>query len=263
MSRSSIYKRLDNASALVADIRDIKTNLLRMVLESSVGLPFDSDARPVRYKNYGALIPMKGLSYEINSLGDMLLSIGEGYSVIGGYLTENQMKENARIIYTFLTQQLGLTSPGAVAAVANMMQESGLNPGAYNKGEKSGTYRGSSANGGGYGAGIIQWSLDWKWKIEEYAGRKVEECTLNEQLNFLAMDFSGDMFLRGAKTRFSRFRSAEAMYNDPVILASAWLAAIEMPGLWQIFKNTGSCNGKGQEGNRQKNVSKVLSWLQR
>jgi len=45
------------------------------------------------------------------------------------------------------------------------MAESRCDPKAYNKAEKSGRFKGSSANGGGYGAGLAQWSNTWKQSI--------------------------------------------------------------------------------------------------
>ena len=53
-----------------------------------------------------------------------------------------------------LMQQMGLKDFQAAGFPGCFMAESRCNPAAYNKAEKSGQFKGSSANGSGYGAGL-------------------------------------------------------------------------------------------------------------
>ncbi len=64
------------------------------------------------------------------------------------------------------------------------MEESGCDPGAYNAAEKSGRFKGSSANGAGYGAGLAQWSNAWKRQIQRQFNnsRPIENWTLDQQI---------------------------------------------------------------------------------
>lgn len=64
------------------------------------------------------------------------------------------------------------------------MEESGCDPGAYNAAEKSGRFKGSSANGSGYGAGLAQWSNAWKRQIQRqfHNFRPIENWSLDQQI---------------------------------------------------------------------------------
>ena len=64
------------------------------------------------------------------------------------------------------------------------MEESGCDPGAYNAAEKSGRFKGSSANGAGYGAGLAQWSNAWKRQIQRqfHNSRPIENWSLDQQI---------------------------------------------------------------------------------
>lgn len=248
-------EKVDNI--LFYELGKVKVNLLKETLES-LGIDFSYTHNPIQYINYAKNVPIELQSLsDIGDLAGLIGAEGTGFSKPGGYLTTEQQAANAKIIFTYLVGKLGLTNAGAVGAIANMMQESGLNPGAYNKGEATGTYRGSSANGGGYGAGIIQWSLDWKWEEERRIGMKIEQAPLGLQLALVANALLGGKMA----SRYEKFKQAENVYKDPQHLASAWLAAIEMPGLWSRFSRTGTCGGAGQEGARIANCSKVINML--
>ena len=75
----------------------------------------------------------------------------------------------------------------AVGFAANFMQESGCEPWKYMKAEKAGTFKGSAANGAGYGAGLAQWSNGWKKKLQNYFNRQtpIETWTMDEQLDII------------------------------------------------------------------------------
>lgn len=235
----------------------IKTDLLKECLESTSWYLGETH-NEIEYINYAQNIPIQ--LQNIDAFGDLsglIGSTGEGFSRPGGYLSASEQATNAKIIYGFLISTLNLTPAGAVGAIANMMQESGLNPGAYNKLEQANAYKGSSANGSGYGAGLIQWSLTWKADVERKINMKIEQAPLNVQLALLAQDLMQGIL----SNRYRYFKYAETIYHDPQHLASAWLGAIEMPSLWKIFIKNGNCGGKGQETARIINCGKVINLL--
>jgi hypothetical protein len=59
----------------------------------------------------------------------------------------------------------------AVGFAGCWLAESGCDPHNYNRQEKAGTFKKSSANGAGYGAGMGQWSNAWKTKIQNFFKR--------------------------------------------------------------------------------------------
>ncbi len=235
----------------------IKTDLLKECLESTSWYLGETH-NDIQYINYAKNIPIQLQNTgTFGDLSGLIGSTGEGFSILGGYLSVAQQSTNAKIIYGFLINTMHLTAAGAVGAIANILQESGLNPGAYNKAEQSNTYKGSSANGSGYGAGIIQWSNAWKTSVERQINMKIEQAPLNVQLALLAQDLMQGIL----NSRYKYFKYAETLYQDPQHLTSAWLASVEMPSLWKIFVRTGTCDGKGQEINRIINVGKVINLL--
>lgn len=72
------------------------------------------------------------------------------------------------------------------------MEESGCDPGAYNAAEKSGRFKGSSANGSGYGAGLAQWSNAWKRQIQRqfHNFRPIENWSLDQQIDIVTQGCS-------------------------------------------------------------------------
>lgn len=72
----------------------------------------------------------------------------------------------------------GLTAEQASGFVGNFLTESNLNTSAINQAEKKKGYR-------GYGRGIAQWSNERVKKFEEFSGKKIEDASLNEQLDFV------------------------------------------------------------------------------
>ena len=69
----------------------------------------------------------------------------------------------------------------------NFAAESGCVPSAVNGKEKSGTFKGSSANGAGYGAGLAQWSNGWKTKIQNRFNNHnpIETWSMDQQLQIV------------------------------------------------------------------------------
>ena len=86
-----------------------------------------------------------------------------------------------------LMQQMGLKDFQAAGFPGCFMAESRCNPAAYNKAEKSGSFKGSSANGSGYGAGLAQWSNAWKYSIQKMFNRysPIESWTLDQQIQIV------------------------------------------------------------------------------
>lgn len=86
-----------------------------------------------------------------------------------------------------LMQQWGLKDFQAAGFPGCFMAESRCNPQAYNKAEKAGRFKGSSANGAGYGAGLAQWSNTWKRDIQRMFNRysPIESWTLDQQIQIV------------------------------------------------------------------------------
>ena len=86
-----------------------------------------------------------------------------------------------------LIQEWGLKDFQAAGFPGCFMAESRCDPKAYNKAEKSGRFKGSSANGSGYGAGLAQWSNTWKRSIQQQFNRytPIESWTLDQQIQIV------------------------------------------------------------------------------
>ena len=86
-----------------------------------------------------------------------------------------------------IMQAWGLKDYQAVGFAGCWMCESCCNPGAYNKAEKNGSFKGSSANGAGYGAGLAQWSNAWKKQIQKQFNRytPIETWTMYQQIDIV------------------------------------------------------------------------------
>ena len=94
---------------------------------------------------------------------------------------------NAVYITKKIMAGFGLKDFQAVGFAANFMNESHCNPGSVNKQEKAGNFKGSSANGAGYGAGLAQWSNTWKNKIQKHFNKytPIETWTMDEQIDIV------------------------------------------------------------------------------
>ena len=95
--------------------------------------------------------------------------------------------KNGVYITQKIMQAFGLKDYQAVGFAGCWMCESNCNPGAYNKAEKNGTFKGSSANGAGYGAGLAQWSNNWKSRIQKQFNRytSIETWTMDQQIEIV------------------------------------------------------------------------------
>lgn len=126
---------------------------------------------------------------------------------------------NQYIVMPWLRDNLSLDDYMCAAITGCMIAESGINPQAYNKGEKNGTLKSSGACNKGtaygtktcpwsYGAGIVQWTYtDRKEKaligglgmtresaISLIKTKGIESLSLEDQLKMVAYEISKGMF---------------------------------------------------------------------
>lgn len=96
-------------------------------------------------------------------------------------------KKRGCYILKQLCEAWGCQPVNAVGSVGCFYCESQCDPAQYNKAEKAGTFKGSAANGTGYGAGIAQWSLSWKADIQRMFRRytPIESWTLDQQIEIV------------------------------------------------------------------------------
>ena len=95
--------------------------------------------------------------------------------------------KNGVYITKKLMSALNLKDYQAVGFPGCWMCESTCDPASYNKAEKNGSFKGSSANGSGYGAGLAQWSNGWKNTIQKHFNRytPIETWSMDQQLEIV------------------------------------------------------------------------------
>lgn len=141
-----------------------------------------------------------------------IFDTGYDQNIFGGtpMISSGQTKSNALVVISTLVKELGLTKEQAAGVAGVMTAESQINPAIFNKDEKNGTYKSSSANNEGkpygdehcpwsYGAGICQWTfcnrkenaimgglgVDRNEAIKIIKGGGIESLTLEQQLKML------------------------------------------------------------------------------
>ena len=155
--------------------------------------------------------------------------------------------KNAVYITKKLMAAFTLKDFQAVGFAANFMNESRCNPGAVNKQEQAGTFAGSSANGAGYGAGLAQWSNDWKRKIQKHFNKytPIESWSMDEQIDIVikccASSFinlirnasnaveSTDIVLRGYENGSGGYGTS--LRSKKSMEAYTWAAKTYVPGV--------------------------------
>ena len=125
--------------------------------------------------------------------------------------------ENGKRVISTLMSRLNLSKEQAAGIAGVMMSESGINPASYNKAEKSGKLKGSSANGAGYGAGTLQWSNSRKraaLKLIGKEGSNIEDLSLEDQVEMLARELEGPYksTLAGIRSSKNASEAAATMY---------------------------------------------------
>lgn len=125
--------------------------------------------------------------------------------------------ENGKRVINALMSRLNLSKEQAAGIAGVMMSESGINPASYNKAEKSGKLKGSSANGAGYGAGMLQWSNNRKRAALRLIGKEgsnIEDLSLEDQIEMLARELEGPYksTLAGIRSSKNASEAAATMY---------------------------------------------------
>lgn len=125
--------------------------------------------------------------------------------------------ENGKRVISALMSRLNLSKEQAAGIAGVMMSESGINPASYNKAEKSGKLKGSSANGAGYGAGMLQWSNSRKRAALRLIGKEgsnIEDLSLEDQIEMLARELEGPYksTLAGIRSSRNASEAAATMY---------------------------------------------------
>lgn len=124
---------------------------------------------------------------------------------------------NGKYVINALMSRLKLSKEQAAGIAGVMMSESAINPAAYNKSEKSGKLKASSANGPGYGAGIIQWSNARKRAALRLIGKEganIEDLSMDDQIEMLARELEGPYkaTLSGIRSSKTASEAAATMY---------------------------------------------------
>lgn len=132
-------------------------------------------------------------------------------------LTNQEMISNGKKIIDSLMSRLNLTKEQASGIVGVISAESGCNPNAWNKAEKSGKLPSSSANGSGYGAGMLQWSNERKKAALKLIGKQdslIESLSLDDQINMLIKELEGPYksTLSGIRKSKTASEAAATMY---------------------------------------------------
>lgn len=107
--------------------------------------------------------------------------------------TSKEALENGQMVVDSLMSRLNMTKEQATGVAGVIMAESGLNPASYNKAEKAGKLKSSKANGPGYGAGMLQWSMDRKKEALKLIGKNkpIEELSIGDQIDMLIGELQG------------------------------------------------------------------------
>lgn len=167
-----MHYNIETIDNCIEMLKYMQLDLLKEVLESE-GDDYGLNVNDVEYKNFLVEDPIEftevDYSYEYSDFG------GDGSTTT--YNVSVNMKENAAVVMNALMSRLGLTREQAAGVAGVLAAESGINPHVWNKGEKNGTYKSSSANNRGtaygtktspwsYGAGLCQWTFcDMKEKV--------------------------------------------------------------------------------------------------
>lgn len=113
-------------------------------------------------------------------------------------------KKRGCYILKKLCEAWGCEPVNAVGSVGCFYCESTCDPAQYNKAEKNGSFKGSAANGTGYGAGLAQWSLGWKKDIQKmfHNFSPIEQWSMDQQVQIILKTCKPKFvnMLKGCKT---------------------------------------------------------------
>lgn len=131
-------------------------------------------------------------------------------------ITKQQQLSNGKKVISLLTKRLNLTQQQAAGIAGVIMSESGLNPGNFNREEKAGRLTTSKANGAGYGAGMLQWSMGRKANALQLLGKNspIESLSLEDQVEIIARELEGPYkeALQGIRSSKTASQAAATMY---------------------------------------------------
>ncbi len=135
-------------------------------------------------------------------------------------------KDNEKFVIDTLMNRLGLSNYQAAGIAGVIMSESGFNHSIFNKAEKEGKLPSSKANGAGYGAGYLQWSMGRKnqaLKLIGKEGSRIEDLSPEDQVEIIIKELEGPYknTLEGIRKSKTAREAAATMYCHNVAGYSA------------------------------------------
>lgn len=225
---------------LINELANIRYNLI------NIAFPYLSEKNTslkaeIEYEN-DITMDDSSLSESLISSGMFWLdSGGENYGVFGDtapILTSKQSKDNANKVIQALMQELGLTKAQAAGIAGVLTAESGVNPNIFNKGEKNGTYKSSSANNEGkpygdkhcpwsYGAGICQWTFTQRKETAIAGGlgiskQSAKNIIINGGIESLSLNDQIKMLIYELKTAYKATLQGIKKCNSPEDAAATY-----------------------------------------
>lgn len=125
--------------------------------------------------------------------------------------------DNEKFVINTLMDRLGLSNYQAAGIAGVIMSESGFKHNIFNKAEKSGKLPSSKANGSGYGAGYLQWSMGRKnqaLKLIGKEGSNIEDLSPEDQVEMIIKELEGPYknTLEGIRKSKNAREAAATMY---------------------------------------------------
>jgi hypothetical protein len=139
------------------------------------------------------------------------------------YLTSDEKKHNARIIYNYLTYK-GWSKNAICGVIANMEAESSLNPGRWEMED--------SDNDGDKAYGVLQWDPPTKW-LNYAQSHGYEQNNIYRQLDYLIYSMrygGGEWIVSGVPSAYQLYAHEYAYSSKSVYdLAIVFLLCYERP----------------------------------
>lgn len=216
----TVPRESQDDNILFNQLANIRYNLINMIFPY-----FEKDEISVK----SDILYENKLSMDDSSLSESIISTGmfwldgggDVFGVAGGdvpVLTSKQSKDNANKVIQALMKELGLTKEQAAGIAGVLTAESGVNPNIFNKGEKNGTYKSSSANNTGkpygdkhcpwsYGAGICQWTFTQRKESALMGGLGISKeaaknIIMKKGIELLSLDDQIKMLIYELKTTY-------------------------------------------------------------
>lgn len=178
-----------------------ETQIRRIIAEDAAKLGYVGDSAEYKAQLNSRI---QSGSFDSETFKKFSSMFNRSGSLDNGMASVQNMSGNqvAQQVKTRIMKDLGWTEYQAAALLGIIQCESGFKVAAVNQREKAGTYTGSAANGTGYGAGLIQWSLGRKTSalkmLQHYNAmhkissrpNSVEECTLDDQITMIELELT-------------------------------------------------------------------------